>query len=383
PFALLVGGYFALRSAIVNVPTKQLTEVMDAPYLLATTSEHIGSILFTLLIYLKLLVWPHPLSFDYGYHQIPYRDLSDPGVWVAIVVLALLAFVALRGLVRRDMLGWCVLFFGATLSLVANIFVNVGAPLGERFLFQASVPFVIAVAECMRRVLMRSGEVQPAARAATAVALAGVLVLGTVGTVTRNTDWHSGDELFLHDVNVVPNSARANTYAGSAEIRKTDAMNDPKERRATLQRAITYLRRSEEIKKDFLLAHLNMGVALVRLDSLDAAEQAWERARAINPDDAKLRDYDAYVYSVHFKRGMDLGTAGNYPASLVELQKAQKYGPNKAEVWYNLGGAYFSLKDTARAKECWVRTLQLDPNVQQAKNALASLNVKPAAQARP
>jgi hypothetical protein len=52
-------------------------EILNNPYYFATHIQKIATEIATSLNYLKLLIFPHPLSADYSYNSIPYKDFSN------------------------------------------------------------------------------------------------------------------------------------------------------------------------------------------------------------------------------------------------------------------------------------------------------------------
>jgi tetratricopeptide (TPR) repeat protein len=369
----IAAGYVLLRFLLLGAQSREVTEVMDNPYLLASIEQKFATILFVFVKYLGLLFFPHPLTYDYSFRQIPYRTFGEPVVWGgALMLLGLLAY-AIRGTLKRDLLAWCAFFFLVTWVLVSGIFFNIGAPMAERFMYQASVPFTIALVECMRRVMeafpTHANRIRPVFFASGIV----LLSAGGYATITRNRVWRSGDELLLHDVTTSANSARANTYAGVACIHLSDAAKEPGVKRAYAERAIAYCRRSEAIKPMYVPNYLNLGVAYMRLDDLTRAEAAWDTARVLDPQSGLLKQYDGYLFDLYYRRGLKAGADRDNAGAIIDLRTALKYGPGKADAWYNLGGAYYTIGDTAQARNCWKRTLQLDPRNAGAQQGLGAL----------
>lgn len=374
PFGAIAAGYVVLRWLLLGVQGQEVKEVMDNPYLLASIQQKFATILFVFAKYIGLLFFPHPLTYDYSYRQIPYRTFSEPVIWLgAGLLMGMIAF-AVRGMLKRDLLAWCVLFFVATWVLVSGIFFNIGAPMAERFMYQASVPFIIAMVECVRRAVQASPVAAMAMRPA--MLASGIVLLSASGfaTITRNRVWHTGDELLLHDVATSANSARANTYAGVACIHLSDAAHDPAEKRVSAMKAIGFLRRSEAIKPMYVPNYLNLGVAYMRLDEVQRAEAAWDTARVLDPASGLLKQYDAYLFDLYYRRGLKAGAERDNTGAITDLRKALKYGPGKADAWYNLGGAYYTIGDTAQARNCWERTLKLDPRNAGAQQGLGALS---------
>ncbi len=374
PIVLLTGAYLALRFVLLGTQSKEVMEVMDNPYLLATAPEKIATILFVFLKYIGLLFVPHPLTFDYSFNQIPYRGFGDPWVITSSIVLLGMLLVVVRGFWKKDVLAWCVVFFLATVMLVSGLFFNIGAPMAERFMYQASVPFIIALVECGRRswVSSRTRAIHIVPVGTTALVVL-ALSASAFKTVSRNKAWRTSDDLFLHDLTTSTNSARANTYAGIAWIHLCDATNDPAEKRSRVNKAIALFRRSESIKPMYTPNFLNLGAAYSRLDDLRSAEAAWDTARSLDPNSTLLKQYEQYLFDLYYRSGLKAGVDRDNAKAIADLRKAVRYGSLKVDAWYNLGGAYFTTGDTAEARTCWERTLQLDPRNMAAQQGLAAL----------
>ncbi|MFI5135674.1 MAG: tetratricopeptide repeat protein [Chitinophagales bacterium] len=375
PYWIIVVVYVLIRIALLGVRNNQVTEVMDNPYVLATASEKFATIVYVMLLYLQLMLFPYPLTYDYSYHQMPYRQWNDPAVIFSFFIYLLLGLFALWSFRKKDLISWCIIFFFGTLFLVSNLLFNIGAPLADRFLYQASIPFLIAFTELFRRIFSQQKVSSAIQKTIVISFLVIVIILSSYQIFIRNQDWKTDQTLFLHDVKISSTSARANTYAGVALVRLCDAAPDTATKRKDAREALVYFKRSLQIKNDYLPTLLNMGVAYSRIDSSDAAENAWNRARAIDPNDPNLKGYDDYLYQIYFTKGMLAGKVKNYNAAISLLEKAVNYEPTNADGWYNLGGAYFTVNNFEKAKECWEKTLQINPNYSQAKQGLTALPI--------
>lgn len=373
PLGLVAVAYVGLRLLLIGSRMQEVPGVLDNPYVLAATDQKLATILSVFIRYLRLMVWPHPLTYDYSFAQVPYRDFIDPLVWAGAVFVLLMAALSIRALLRRDLFGWCAAFFLATLLLVSNLFFNIGAPMAERFLYQASLPFLIAVVELGRRGLFSAGVLN--GRGITvATSIMTLLCLPQAWrTIDRNADWRDRDDLLLHDVLVSSRSARANTYAGIACIRKCQTLPDKNAQRELASQALVFFARADSIVPDYLPVLLNRGAAYFLLDSIPPAEESWDRVRSIEPANTMLKNYDVLLFDHYYRKGLQAGTERDVPAAIAALEKAVRYGREKADAWYNLGGAYFTAGDTDNARASWERALQLDPRntgAQQGLNAL-------------
>ncbi len=373
PLGVVALGYVVLRVVLVGSRMQEVPGVLDNPYVLAATDQKLATILVVFISYLRLLVWPHPLTYDYSFAQVPYRDFGEPLVWVGAVLVAMLLVLSVRSLMRRDLLGWCAAFFLATLLLVSNLFFNIGAPMAERFLYQASVPFIIAAVELGRRAFSSAG--MPNGRGITVAAsiMALLCIPQAWRTIDRNADWKDRDDLLLHDVDVSSHSARANTYAGIACIRKCQSVADKKVQYGLASQALVFFSRADSIVPEYLPVLLNRGAAFFILDSMASAEATWDHVRSIEPGNTMLSTYDALLFDHYYRKGLKAGTEHDLPLAIAALTKAVRYGPNNVDAWYNLGGANFTAGDTVNARSSWDRALRLDPRDSGAQNGLNAL----------
>lgn len=366
-------GYAVLRVVLVGSRMHEIAGVLDNPYVLATTDQKLATILVVVVSYLRLLVWPHPLTYDYSYAQVPYRDFGYALVWSGALLVAVLLVLSVRSLMRRNLFGWCAAFFLATLLLVSNLFFNIGAPMAERFLYQASLPFIIAAVELGRRGLSSAGLLNGRGLTVAASIMALLCLPQAWHTIERNADWKGRDDLLLHDVGVSSRSARANTYAGIACIRKCQTITDKNEQHELASQALVFFARADSIVPDYLPVLLNRGAAYFLIDSISSAESSWDGVRLVEPENTMLMRYDALLFDHYYRKGLKAGTDHDLPGAISALTRAARYGPNIVDAWYNLGGACFTAGDTANARASWERALRLDPRsagAQQGLNAL-------------
>ena len=194
---------------------KEMTDLMNNPFFGMTFGEKTATIFYTLLMYLKLHIFPHPLTHDYYPYQIPKMVWSD---WQALLSLAVhigLIAVILRGWKKRSIYAYAAAFYLITLSIVSNLFVSVGTFMNERFAYHASLGFFIAVAYFLNEKITTvpaSGAWQAGGKKI-ALTIFALLVLGfSIKTLMRVPDWYSGNTLNNSAIKYSPNSARANCF---------------------------------------------------------------------------------------------------------------------------------------------------------------------------
>ena len=209
--------YLILRINAIGylLSEKEITDLMNNPFFGMTFGEKTATIFYTLLMYLKLHIFPHPLTHDYYPYQIPKMTWSD---WQALLSLAVhisLIAVILRGWKKRSIYAYAAAFYLVTLSIVSNLFVSVGTFMNERFAYHASLGFFIAVAYFLNEKITTvpaSGAWQAGGKKI-ALTIFALLVLGfSIKTLMRVPDWYSGNTLNNAAIKYSSNSARANCF---------------------------------------------------------------------------------------------------------------------------------------------------------------------------
>lgn len=402
--------YVVLRIGIAGLNVKTLVDdVFQQPYLLATAIQKYCTIILVLGYYLKLLVWPHPLSFDYSYEQIPYVGPTDPGFLLSLVLhIGLLAY-ALYTFKQKSIFSFSILYYMISISIVSNIVFNLGGVMGERFLFQASLGFTIAVAYALHlladRLSVKYGKW---------LIVGFLLAVSTVASarvIVRNRDWQSNETLYTRDVNNVPNSSKANKCAAEIYLRWGINAKDSLQKRENLEKAVYYLERAVAIYPDFIQAYLDLGAAQHFLGRHDRAEQAWKKAEAINPhneftgfyfadllapqiiadafEDYKAKRFESafikfqkavqYRPNDHFSwyhLGHLYGLRGEMPEAVSSFEKAVALNDTLADYWYNLGGAYFTVGDFQKALIAWQRAEKIQPDYPQLQAGMQAARFK-------
>lgn len=153
--------------------------------------------------YLRLLLWPHPLQGDYS--PRPVRGWLAPGpILSALAWLGLLALAwSLR---RRSPLAAFGLFWTPIALLPVSGLWLLLNPQAERYLYVPSTGIALAGAAALAGLARAK---LPGARAAAASLAVSILVLYSLGTVSRNLDYRDDASLHAATVAVDPGVARA------------------------------------------------------------------------------------------------------------------------------------------------------------------------------
>ncbi len=248
----------------------------------------------SLVFYLKLSVWPHPLVLDYG----SYVAHHAAGFLPYLLVLAVLAAGLAMALRRQPVIGFAGAWFFTILAPTSSIVPLVKQPMAEHRLYLSLAAIIALVVLGIYAWLGRRSLIVFAALA---------VGLGWLG-VQRNKDYRSRLAIWSATVAKCPESARAHYDLAVAML----GLHRSKE-------AILEYEAALRIEPGYAEARNNLGVELARIPGrLADATALFETALEINPD----------LVGAHYNLGTVLFQQGLFSAACEQYEKALKLKPD-------------------------------------------------------
>lgn len=404
--ALVVTGiYLAIRHKILSDYGASTTAVefidnalVGAPDL----ASRIATALFTLGMYVKLLVIPHPLIDDYGFRSIPYKSFADVWVLLTVAIYVAAGVVGLLRLFRHKKDPWAfgLLFYLATIALFSNIFFLMGSAMGERFLFFASAGFCLLAALAVDKYLLK-GDADFGAFLKNKVAVGAltvICVLFSYLTFARNTEWVDNATLFTKDLEKSPENGRLNYYVGNELVENVlPKETDTNKRREILRQSIMHLKKAIEIFPKYTDAFTELGTAYLNMLRYDSAEYAFKTAISQSPYQSIAANnlgtvylrtehipeaIAAYKLAIQIKADFvqaycNLGSAfakvNQFDSAIVYLNQCLAINPGYSEAYMQLGLSYYFANRFAEAEPFFKKVLELNPSDVNAANNLGAV----------
>ncbi len=333
PLLIASGIYFYARNKVLGgISFEPGNELMNNSFLGMSVSEKYATIFYTLLIYIKLLIFPHPLTYDYYPYHISIMNWGDLWPVLSVIIYISIGIYALIGLKRKQIISYGILFYLITLSPMSNILFPIGVFMNERFVYAASIGFVIILAYIL------TNKMPEWVKAKNTFILVITVLLGlySIKTISRNRAWKNDFTLFTTDVKTSVNSAKSNTSAGGKLVEEALKPGRSENKDQYLRQAVTYLKHAIKIHPTYSDALLLMGNAQWELyQDIDSVFKYYEPILKHNPQYAR-------VYSNIFETKVNLtfNDAQLAQKNIEILHKLEKYNPNHFQINYNIGRIY-------------------------------------------
>jgi len=258
----------------------------------------------SVVLYLKLSIWPHPLVFDYG--QLFVRHVGD--VVPQIIILVILVSGMFVALWRWPVVGFVGAWFFGILAPASSVVPLAGQPIAEHRMYLPLVSIVVVVVVGIFRWL---------GRGALPFCVALITVLSWL-TWNRNEVYCSAVYLWSDTVASCPGNPRAHNNLGSALDKIPGRLNE----------AIAQYQEALRLNRDYVEAHYNLGRALALLDRTPEAIAQYEEALRLDP---------GYV-DAHYNLGLALERMpGQINGAIAQFEETLRLKPDFADAHFALG----------------------------------------------
>jgi protein O-mannosyl-transferase len=383
PFIASAILFIILRGAVIgNQFGGEQLELMNNPYLKLVDNQYVafsfsekfGTIIYTLGDYIRLLIFPHPLTHDYYPRHIDIMSFGDWQVILSLLVYIGLEALILRGLLKKEIWAFGLAFYLITLSIVSNLVFPVGTNMAERFLFMPSVGFCLVVAIVLSKIFTLKNSDNLLNIKHLSMVLISIITLLGLKTVLRNPAWKDNYTIFTTDIEVSKNSAKLQTSVGGETIDTFRNEKNLELRTSKMKEAIEHLKRAIEIHPTYKTPYLLMGNAYLYLEDSENAIKYYEAALKL---DSTFKDARANLAIAKNTQYRDIGkragqVENNIPKAIEYLTKAIEANPLDAQAYSYLGTAYGMSGQAQKSIEALSKALSLRFDKQDALNLSVS-----------
>ncbi len=339
--------FFIIRGYVTDQSYYSFGILDNALFAAESNAQQVASALMLLGNYLWLLIFPHPLSFTYGYAHFPLVGFSDWRVWLSIIIMIALAVIAVRSFRSKTIYAYSIWFFTITFVITSNLFFLIGITFAERLLFTPSLAFCIVLAFLLYHFLY----LKPEKPLPMIIALVVILGFYSFKTFERNSDWQDDYHLFHAGVTTSPGSTRANHYYAKALFDRALNTQDNRTKENLLNESLHYYEQSLTIFPGNIPALNNKGLLLETIGKQKAALRCYRQAA--------MTDTSFFIASANC--GIMYLREQNYDSAVFFLQRAYRHAPDHFSVIFGLGKVYHGMQEYEEAADLYSRALEIDP----------------------
>ncbi len=282
PVCLATVVFLVIRLLVVGKFSPPADELLNNSYLYATISEKFATISYTLGLYIKLLFWPNPLTYDYYPYHIKLVNWNNLVALLSLLVYLALGLFALLKLAKKTVVSYGILFYMITLSIASNVFFPVGPFMSERFIFIPSIGFLLIIAWLLT--VKIPGYIQVVNIRIPLLIV--VLSLCFFKTYSRNQVWRDNVSLFTTDVKTSSNGIIGNMFAARMYLGMANQNVDTSLKRQYLGNALKYSKKAASLYPNHVDVVTVLADAYAANNIPDTAIFCYKKAVYLMPDRA-------------------------------------------------------------------------------------------------
>jgi protein O-mannosyl-transferase len=341
----------------------------------------LGVGMMTLWFYLKILIFPHPLVFYYGFDMIPIVKIFN--VWAIIIMIlhiGLFSF-AIYKIKEKHVLSFAILFYLVAISMFSNIVKPAVGIVAERFAYASSLGFCIALAYFFFRILkleIKSSSISKSNVNKLFMLMMILLIPYSAKTISRNTSWKDHMTLYKNDIKYLDNSAKAQALIAGTQLTEVNKElfkgNTPRDLKEKIdmifkhykrsieiypeyssswnnigsvyftilqdyRSSMPYFKKAIEIDPEYTEAYFNLGYSYEKLNKYDSALYNYNKAIGVNPNYYRAISNKANVYNA----------LGKMDSAILINKDLMKRNPSSDQPYVNIGNYYLKKGDTITA----------------------------------
>ncbi len=370
-FSLLVAGYLMLKLMEKGLIGKNIRDKFfwDNPlYFYRSFAIRSATGMMTLLFYAKILIFPHPLLFYYGYNMIPISNWNN--IWVVLILLIHLALFILAVFLfrKKHPIGFGILYYLVAISMFTNIVRSAAGIVAERYAYSAVLGFCIVIAGILFAIfkVTHVKEIGISKKLILGMLVFLIILPYSYKTISRNTDWKDYNTLYAHDIKYLEKSAKANELYASELARQVNEdmlkTKDLNKNMPKIKLCIKHFEQSLKIDSSNSMANNNLGlIYFVLMRDNKKALTYFKRSIQFDPEYGRGNFNMALVYENN----------KDFDSAIVYYKKVNKIDPGNQNAFINLSNIYFNDKhDLGMAIEISKKFSETDPD-----NAMPYINM--------
>ncbi len=301
----------------------------------SSVSTRLGTCFSTLAKYWQLMIFPHPLSFYYGYNEIQIREVSDPLAIIFLIVNISIFGIAVMLFRQKHIISFGILFFFIMIGSFSNLLMPVVGIVGERFAYGASLGFVVFLAWLLMQLTKNKKQIY----SYRLVPLLLIIVFSGFKIISRNKDWKDSKTLYEQDITHLEQSAKAHTLLATLYSKESALAKNQQEKSKYFQLSISHYEKTIAIYPEYYQAINSIGSAYYSVGDNQHAERYFVQTLEIAPEYSEGNSNLGWV----------MFSTGRANEAKVYFEKAIELEQNQSKAYFGLAECLLIQNDTAGA----------------------------------
>ncbi|MFH2143777.1 MAG: tetratricopeptide repeat protein [Bacteroidota bacterium] len=283
----------------------------------------------SLIVYLKLMIIPHPLISYYGFDMVPVTGPGNVLVILSFVIHAGMFIYAVLKIRKRTLVSFAILYYLITISMYSNLLQPIPGIVAERLMYNVSLGFMIALVALIYRITGNniSDENRIVKVKWLVITMLILIIPWSIKTIARNTSWENHLKLYMNDIRYAERSFKMHDLLAQELVMQCQTNKNILNPEKKMRKAIEHYKKTADIYPDYY--HTWNYIALIYSDyfhDYDNAAKYFKKTVSVNPD-----------YDVGF---MNLGFAyekqKEYQLAIDNYRKAIELNDTLMQAKYNL-----------------------------------------------
>ncbi|MCD4681292.1 MAG: tetratricopeptide repeat protein, partial [Bacteroidales bacterium] len=348
PYVIMLAVFLVVRYIVITGRGAELTYVNNALLIYDGFFESYAVAFYILLLYLKLLIFPYPLLWDYSYGHFEMDNTVFVLAIISFLIYLAMLIYALAGFKKKNIFSFLILFYLLTFSMVSNIFFYIGSTMSDRFLFIPSFAFCIAIMIIAGKVLkINFDAAKPKFKTGSIILFSILFMVFSVYSYSESKQWKNDQTVTIGDYGKTHSFRARMSYV---EIMYKKA-NENRDNREVMNNARVEIRKLLNDFPDEPEVWYMDGIISMAYGDQKSAIESYKKTLSLNDHHLDALNNLGTIYHID----------GEYDIALEHYNRILAIDISYYRVYGNIGMIHHFLKDYDKALEYYRISLENVP----------------------
>jgi tetratricopeptide (TPR) repeat protein len=282
-------------------------------------------------------------------------------VWVSILFYSTLLISTFILFFKRHPLAFPLLIFWAFILPIANVLIDIGATMGERLVFHASLGFCFVITWPIN---LLKNKAPKFLKIAIPLFVLIIVILGFWQSFNRNKDWENNQTLFAADLPKASKNIVLLSGVASNNGQLASKTTDIKEQKKLVQQSVNLIDRGLQQNGAYMPFYQTLALDYYIIKDFDKSASASKGGLKVDPTNAALQNILFSISKEFVVKGNEFYRFNKKDSALLFFNKAIKANTNNADAYYNKAIILKQQGDTINAIDCLTKAIKIEPKKQ-------------------